>query len=311
MQRCAMPSPPQTKNCSAPCSSSRLTCLGAFLLFGTSTHSGSVDSRGHSSVRRSCGSPPSMVFPAWAITAMRGHSASSFPAAAARTPARVAAEATQQRADADQQPGGHVGGVVHAAIHPSECHQQRDGDRDRPARHLKPAAVDGARDHEGDAAVDGNRCCGVTREVAGVDGQIVEPRHVGALAVDHERGDAVGGRLDADRGQDEPCHPPVTRYRGDDRSDRDQRWDGVHVADSREPVGHVVSRRGAMLREPDVDVLVGVADAMVGQHVGLQHPPERDRERGENCEADKYHNEVRDQRVARKPDTVMRVCLES
>ena len=69
MQRCAIPSPPHTKKCSAPCSSSRRTCLGALRLFGTSTQSGSVTPF-WASTRRSSGSPPSTVLPPWAMTAI-------------------------------------------------------------------------------------------------------------------------------------------------------------------------------------------------------------------------------------------------
>ncbi len=69
MQRCAMPSPPHTKKWSAPLRRSLRTCFGAFLLFGTSTQSGS-ETPCRASARRSSGRPPSMLLPEWAMTAI-------------------------------------------------------------------------------------------------------------------------------------------------------------------------------------------------------------------------------------------------
>ena len=68
IERCTIPSPPQTKTSSAPSSSTRSTRSGAYLLFGTSDQIGS-STPACSSVARSSSSPPPIVLPAWAITA--------------------------------------------------------------------------------------------------------------------------------------------------------------------------------------------------------------------------------------------------
>ncbi len=63
MHRWTVPSPPHTKISSAPASSARSTCGGAFLLFGISAQSGSsIPCRASS--RRSPGSPSPNVLPA-------------------------------------------------------------------------------------------------------------------------------------------------------------------------------------------------------------------------------------------------------
>ena len=67
-QRRTVPSPPQAKTSSAPASSARSTCAGAFLALGTSYQSGS-STPAVASARRSAGNPPSSVFAACATTA--------------------------------------------------------------------------------------------------------------------------------------------------------------------------------------------------------------------------------------------------
>ena len=49
--------------------------------------------------------------------------------------------------------------------------------------------------------------------------------------------------------------------------------------------------------KPDVDVLVGMADAVLGQDVGLQQPPDDHRRRGEQHEADDRDHQERDDRA--------------
>ena len=66
--RCIIPSPPQTKIVSAPSASAFSTRSGAYLLLGTSVHSGSV-TPARSSVSRSSSSPPPIDLPACAMTA--------------------------------------------------------------------------------------------------------------------------------------------------------------------------------------------------------------------------------------------------
>ena len=56
-----------------------------------------------------------------------------------------------------------------------------------------------------------------------------------------------------------------------------------------------------MRRQPDVDVLVGVPDAVVGQDVGLQQPACEHRQRREQHESDQSDNDEGDDRVAGHP----------
>ncbi len=71
MQRCTIPSPPQTNTNSAPCASARRAALGALRLFGTSYHSGSSMPLAASTLRNS-GKPPSRLLPECATTATVG-----------------------------------------------------------------------------------------------------------------------------------------------------------------------------------------------------------------------------------------------
>ena len=100
-QRCAMPSPPHTKNRSTPSESRRLTCFGALRLLSTSAQSGSLTPCA-ASVRRSWGRPPSSVLPACAMTPTRFMRRSSALSWRRRRPAR---RRRQQRARR-RQPGG-------------------------------------------------------------------------------------------------------------------------------------------------------------------------------------------------------------
>ena len=56
-----------------------------------------------------------------------------------------------------------------------------------------------------------------------------------------------------------------------------------------------------MVRQPHVHMLVGVADAVIGQNVGLKHPTRRHREPCEDREAGDGDHEERDDGAARKP----------
>ena len=205
MQRCAIPSPPQTKKRSAPAAQASAPAW-APLLFGTSTHIGSR-TPWRASARRSSGRPP-VRLPPCAITAtvLTGRP----PAVGAcATPARAARIATASEPVPTKKPGGDVGGMVHAPIHPRQGHEKRDRDRDQPDDAFAASAADRACDQQRDAAVDGDRCGGVAGVVARVDREMVEAGDARPLAVDRERRDAIGRRLDGDRRQDERRDPPA------------------------------------------------------------------------------------------------------
>ncbi len=127
----------------------------------------------------------------------------------AASAARAAATATTSAPTPTRTARGHIRRVVHAAVHAREPNQQRDDDGDRPAGDPRPARTDPGGDQQRQSAVDRDGRRRVAREVAGVGGQVVEPRHVRPLAVDCEGRDPVGGCLDCDRGDDERGHPPA------------------------------------------------------------------------------------------------------
>ncbi len=191
--------------------------------------------------------------------------------------------------------------MVHAAVHARQGHQCRDQDRHDPDDDAQPPAADAGGDQQGDAAVDRDRRRGVARVVAGVGRQMIEPRDVRPLAVDDQCGDAVGRRLDGDRSDDEPRHAPPAHDHRHDGGDRDQRRDRQHVADARQPEGDVVARTVPVVREPHVDVLVGMADAVLGQHVGLEEPTDEHGHGRQQDEPGNRHQDEGEHRVAREP----------
>ena len=121
-QRWTMPSPPQAKTSSAPSSSARSTCAGAFLLFGTSTQNGSFDplglehatKLGQAAAERLAGMGDDRNL----------HASPPLPPTAPATAARDA-----QRSDADDDAAADVERVMHAAVHA----RGRD-ERDHPDR---------------------------------------------------------------------------------------------------------------------------------------------------------------------------------
>ena len=70
-------------------------------------------------------------------------------------------------------------------------------------------ALDPRREEQEQAAVERNRRCRVARGIARVDGQAFEPLDVRALALDDQRGRAVGPGLERDREQDEGGEQPA------------------------------------------------------------------------------------------------------
>ena len=280
MQRCAIPSPPHTKKWSAPCSSRRRTCFGALRLFGTSAQSGSRDAV--------AGERAAKLGEA-ALDALAGVRDDGDPAHERALPCSGSrdpggGQGDDQAPDADEEARGHVGRVVHPPVHPRQRDEQRDRDRDEPHDGPRHAASHPRRDEKRDPAVDRDG----RRRVPGVEAvahrEVVQAADVRALAIDRERRDAVGRRLDGDGREDERGHPPLAEHDRDEGGDRHERRDGIDVADPGEPEGDVGAKARPVLRQPHVHVLVAVAEAVLGKRVRLERPAGQERRRREQRE---------------------------
>ena len=160
MQRCTMPSPPQTRISSAPCFRAWRACFGAFLLFGTSNQAGSVIPAAPRA-RRSSGRPPPSDFRRWAMTATLAVVTSSAAAAVAAELVRsTVSHRKRLRPRRAPRPDGqdghhedgapedvaedHVGRVVEAPVDPGEAHRQPGSSAaasQASARHTKARPV--------------------------------------------------------------------------------------------------------------------------------------------------------------------------
>ena len=99
--------------------------------------------RACASARRSSGRPPSMVLPAWATTATVVMTSLLAWLGGLRRPR--GGDRDDERADADQHPGGDVGRVVHPAVHPRKGDEQGDRDGHEPTRALARRCSGSAR----------------------------------------------------------------------------------------------------------------------------------------------------------------------
>ena len=303
-QRCTMPSPPHTKMSSALRASAFSTCLGANRLLPTSRQNTSVTPR---SLEHA---PQLRQAAAERLPAVRDHGDARHaraPAFRGRAPARdvagdaVGGDGDRERCEADQHARGGVDRVVHAAVHARQRDDQRQRDRDRPRRDREPAPPPARRDQQREPDVDDDRGGDVPGRVALVDGQVIEARHVRALAMHDQARDAVGRDLDEDRAHDQPKHTPAPQDGRAKGEEDDEAGDERDVADRRADVGRVRQRTAAVVGEPVVDGLVVVPDRVHReQHVDEQEA-EPDRERGEQHVADQRREDEGHERRAPCP----------
>ena len=106
------------------------------------------------------------------------------------------------------------------------------------------------------AAEQGDRSCCVPRRVARIDGQTLEPLHVGPVAVDDEARPPIGARFDADHEQREGGEAPVLRKEEHDEQEPDESRDHETARERRADPGEIDRRTGPL---PDQ----GAADALV------------------------------------------------
>ena len=229
MQRCTMPSPPHTKIRSASCASALSTCLGARRLFGTSRQNTSDDA----AALRVLGAAPAGrrrgSCREWAMTATRFTGGLRCRWARARRAATTASacprghERDSDRCETDEEAGGRVERVVHAAIHARDRDDQREHDGERPEQDASPSVRrrrDEMQQRKPDVDDDGRR--DVPGRVALVTGQVVQARHGRTVAMHDQARDAVGGDLHEDRAGDERSDTPATEDRRHDHRENDE-----------------------------------------------------------------------------------------
>jgi hypothetical protein len=164
MARRTVPSPPQTKNSSAPSSSARSICSAVGLAFGTSYQSGS-STPARSRTRRSSAKPLPNVLDALATTATFMPRCAPWAgpggAASVRGACGVRRAGGEQQHDhgagAHEQTAALVERMVHAAVHAGEAHEQRDEDRHEPGGDLGAAAGEARCEQDHEARVDRER----------------------------------------------------------------------------------------------------------------------------------------------------------
>ena len=281
IDRCTMPSPPQTNTSSAPSSSARWTRSGAYLLFGTSDQIGS-SMPCLARTERNSSSPPPIVLPAWAITAT--FFMPSLPSSRAdgclggvtlcccRTCGPGREDRDAEGGDAHQDADRDIGDVVHAAQHARPGHEHRDRDDERPEDDPDCAILDSRGEDDQQATEQRDRGCRVPGGVAGVDREALEPLHVGPVAMDDKARSSIGARLDADHEQRERREAPVLRDEEHDQQDPDESRDHEPAREGRADPREI--DRGARPLADD-----GAADALVpgGDAVDLQeHPGEEE-----------------------------------
>ena len=197
-QRRTVPSPPQAKTRSAPASSARSTCPGAFLALGTSYQSGSSTpaSRERASQRRQAVAERlrrvcddrDLHDTGWGWREEDRATVRAGACGRAATPAaRHANSSTSTAPMPISAPAAEVERVVHAAVHAREGDEHRKQERDRPGRDAPAALRERRREQQHEAAVDGDRRGGVAGRVARVGRKVLQPRDVRPVTRHDER----------------------------------------------------------------------------------------------------------------------------
>ena len=179
--RCTMPSPPQTKMNSAPFFSAALDALGREPALRhlrpdrIDRHPRGRASRGAPRAlrRSSCRHGRSLQPSSCPLDDSRRWMPPPSRRSAAAPAARAAKTVTHERADAQEQAGGAVRQMVHAAVHARPGDEERDRDQERPqSRDGDDGATDPRGEHQQQPPVQG-KCRGrVTGRVARVDGRL-------------------------------------------------------------------------------------------------------------------------------------------
>ena len=260
---------------------------GAFRLFGTSHQIGSPIPSA-SSMRRSSGRPPPIVFPACATTAtLIGRSRRCSSAAPATRHAKTSA--TSAAMPTTTPPATSSGWCIPRYMRETATKTGNAAATIHTAT-WKPRRRDRRRDEQRQAAVDGDRGRRVARRVARVHRQALEPDDLRAVRVDDERRRAIGGRLDAEREHSEGADPPFPQNDAEESDRTRDDGEGDAPAEDRPDEGRIGARGRSVRGEPHVHVLVPPLEA--GQL--LQHPgdeePAADREDDAGRQSGEHHH---------------------
>ena len=186
-------------------------------------------------------------------------------------------EGDRQQREAEQEAGGGVGRVVHAAVHPAGRDRDRDQHADDDDQPAQPDVPGVPGDDQGRAEVVRGGRGGVPGREARRRRRVVEMPHRRPLAVDEHRGDQEDHRLagHADR-QDHRLPPAVEHQPEDDHGHRGQPDDRRRLAEQRAEVRERLAGRRALLLQPAVQPGVRVGERGRLQDLRDQQPEQDD-----------------------------------